>query len=441
MFKKVLLALMVLSSFSLAKDIDINVQTLIDVVEIKGVEPGVKQDNWVGLYKKGTSVDFKNVIQWYWIKDLWGMRGSIYFQYAPQKSGEYIVRVMTRNYQVLASKEFELKGHYDGPDNGIRFEMHTSAEDHKKGVFGVYITGAENVADNYNWFGVFKKGEPTTYNRCFGWQYVMHSKIHKRKDGSSYIDFDFTKGRNRWISTGDFVIRYLGYVDEKVTVFAESEEFRIEKFYPSLKVDSFDFHEGIGALTMTFNLSTNTGEDNNNWVGIFEKGATSEFKNVIRWAWLRDLRQQNQLARVSELYREFLYGELPNGDYEFRVLTRDYKVIGSAELQVAKQGNAPLKITDTEIIDNGKYLDINFNTEKMNGYPNSNWVAFYPVGSSVDFKNVIHWRWIKDLPWVKASHTKKRLALEGKVPEGDYELRVLDRSYKIIDSVQLNVAF
>ncbi len=69
------------------------------------------------------------------------------------------------------------------------------------------------------------------------------------------------------------------------------------------------------------------GKNKNNWVAIYKKGASNDWKNVIKWSWVKDL--YSVPSDEPAVKRYFTY-TLPNGEYECRFfLNNTYKTFAS----------------------------------------------------------------------------------------------------------------
>ncbi len=155
------------------------------------------------------------------------------------------------------------------------------------------------------------------------------------------------------------------------------------------------------------------GKNKNNWVAIYKKGASNDWKNVIQWSWVKDLPRM-LFYEGTEVYRYFKYN-LPNGEYECRFfLNNTYETFASFAFTADKAIDYPklsiAKQTEDQIIFNSTY-------EKKT------WIGIYPAGIS---KN--DWKYVKAWTWVKSQSPSIDLQ---DLPWGDYVARLFyNNSYK-----------
>ena len=127
---------------------------------------------WIGVYKKGTSNAWNNVLAWTWVKKIG--EGVQEVHIPNLQNGTYELRLFYNNsYKLEAKTEFIINYAQNEPkisvarqrDFGILFETTTSGKGNKDWV-GLYKIGASNSWDNvqaWSWVDV----EPHGYGRGF----------------------------------------------------------------------------------------------------------------------------------------------------------------------------------------------------------------------------------------------------------------------------------
>lgn len=142
---------------------------------------------------------------------------------------------------------------------------------------------------------------------------------------------------------------------------------------------------------------------NDDWIGIYPVGSSTEWKNVLRWNWTND---------VSE--GKLKFEKLPIGEYEIRAFyNNSYKVEATKSFKVQEPSLRTSVVTDKR-----DYLineSIVATYKDMSG-DGEDWIGIYPKGSSNAWQNMVQWAWVGG----KNSGTQTFSAL----PLGSYEVRV-----------------
>ena len=140
--------------------------------------------------------------------------------------------------------------------------------------------------------------------------------------------------------------------------------------------------------------------DEHDWVALYAKGTSNEWKNVLRWNWTGGIKEG-----------DITLNGLPLGDYEARVFFKNsYKLESSYEFNVLGENN--LKVS----LDKKHYLpkeEIKVTFENMLG-DKKDWMAIYPKNSTTAWENVISWDWTDGK--INGSYTFSAL------PLGEYDL-------------------
>lgn len=164
------------------------------------------------------------------------------------------------------------------------------------------------------------------------------------------------------------------------------------------------------------------------WVGIYPKGSSTDWHNVVQWAWAKDTSPTQE--DPGDWYR---FSDLPRGDYEAKFFLNNTYV---AENTVAFSVGNTVELTSwTDRYSVGDDVWISLKNKPNN---QQDWVGIYPEGSSTDWDHVIQWRWANDTSptqedpgdWYRFSD----------LPAGRYEARFfLNNSFVIEDKYAFRV--
>ena len=143
------------------------------------------------------------------------------------------------------------------------------------------------------------------------------------------------------------------------------------------------------------------------WVGVYHKGAVSNWANVVAWNWI----PHNGTIALSDGD-----GNMPVGAYEARLFFHNnYNVKASYPFIVSNDTFKTMK---------PKYSP-NETVSVMVNVPLSgdkDWVGIFPKGSSNAWGNVIKWAWVKKKGEVILNKTEN--VSNSNMPAGEYEVRL-----------------
>ncbi len=173
-------------------------------------------------------------------------------------------------------------------------------------------------------------------------------------------------------------------------------------------------------------VSEFSADQGENWVAVYQKGASTDWDNVLRWSWIKDLPSH------GEKTYDFEFDDLESGKaYELRFFydnsfdiaqSVDFTFGGSkAFLQIVKYDTNTLSLISSNI-------DLNTNS----------WVGIYEKGKSNDWDNVIGWNWVDS---TTANNKDYRSTIEGlDLADGVYDVRLFyNNSFDLEASVELVV--
>ena len=299
---------------------------------------GDRQD-WVGIYPKGASNEWKNVLSWKYtdgIKDF----GKLLLT-GLSNAGEYEARLFYRNsYNVEAVVPFKVKdlnnvliGHN---------KMSYSCEEH---IFAYIENMPENEKD---WVGVYPVDSDNTFTNAVGWMWTKGAK-------NIYTDIS-TNVRK----TGEYEIRV--FFNNSLKLEAKSNPFEIKKCENNKKVifnSLFKEYYSEDKIKIKFS-NVPIAFDYANWVAIYPKESSTEFLNVIQWKWIAQKRKGS-----------LTFDPLPKGEYEARLFyNNSFKTEKIASFTVVDSDTLPT--FPTSLLNRGvnpaKGVEVKYSKDKKEAY-------------------------------------------------------------------------
>ena len=161
----------------------------------------------------------------------------------------------------------------------------------------------------------------------------------------------------------------------------------------------------------------NQAADHKNWIGIYPRGSSNAWANVIKWDWTHGKNSVNIKG-------------LPDGDYEARLFyNNSFKLEAKTYIIVDKYANSTISTQKTvyDVNENITIFTGGFSPERKA------WVGIYPAGSSNDWDNVLDWS------WSESKFVSNTIVLDG-LPKGKYEARLfLNNSFILEGKTEFSV--
>ncbi|CAA6811479.1 MAG: No hits [uncultured Sulfurovum sp.] len=264
-------------------------------------------------------------------------------------------------------------------------------------IESVYKAGREItiMADNLevhnkNWIGIYAATDNNDWDNVVRWTWT--------KEATS-SQFHFTG-----LSQGEYEARVFynnSFKTEASIRFSVSKQGAIETFTSKKRYNPYELIE-VSAYNMLAHPK--------DWVAIYPKGSSNDWKNVIRWVYLGSVNN-----RVS-------FEGLEEGEYEVRTFFKDsYTVEATHSFTVKRLTTSTPSIS----MDYPTYSTRDYTKIFVKGFEENqqDWIAIYPKGSSNDWKNVIQWKWIDDsLKLIREGLRVYSITFKP-LPEGEYEVR------------------
>ena len=239
--------------------------------------------------------------------------------------------------------------------------------------------------NNQDWVGVYPAGSNNEWKNVVKWSWAKDTS--KSKDPGDWYEFE-------GLANGEYEARFFlnnTFVVEDTIAFSVGTL--------AMKTSKTNYAEKE-KVSVTIKGGTLSGD--RDWIGIYPKGASSAWGDVIAWNWAK--RGTTTLSRVNR--------PMPEGEYEVRLFfhnaTSNDKIEAKHSFTVSDRVNIS---TSKNTYNPNENIVVEINNQAED---NQNWVAIYPKNASNAWKNQITWNWTKGKKSVTLNH----------VPSGQYEARL-----------------
>jgi len=229
-----------------------------------------------------------------------------------------------------------------------------------------------------DWIGIYKAGDSSAWENVKLWTWARNLKPVEDGYGDRYYEFT-----NINLPSGQYEVRY----------------FLNNTFIPRLTSKPFIVStDEIKAYYSTKNKSLNIEIRDKNfnpnpkdWIGVYKKDTTNNWKNVREWIWAKDLKKN-----PNNFYEyQFNNSNLTSGTYEVRYFLNNTYTTHKQ----SKPFNVQVSTSDELYGSHSphhKSTYIEIRNENFNPNP-KDWFGVYKVGDSNNWENVKEWIWAKDL--------------------------------------------
>ena len=275
-----------------------NIYSSQEKILLKVSEMAGNQKDWIGIYPENASTDWENVLKWTWTKGK--INHTFTFQELPK--GNYEARAFFNNsYVVEASHKFKVKN-----ENPLAPAELNSQKASYTAHENIFIESKNMAGNQKDWIGIYTVGASNEWNNVLRWTWTK-SKINDT--------FRF-KG----LPKGEYEARAFfnnSYKVEALTKFSVKDGNHIPATIKTEK-EVYKTNEKVQVVV------NNMLGDKKDWIGIFSKNSSSEWKNVIRWSWTN-----------GEESTSINFKPLKAGVYEARAFFKNsYKIEAKANFTV-----------------------------------------------------------------------------------------------------------
>ena len=271
--------------------------------------PRKNSKDWVGLYKKGDSNDWENVLTWGWAKDFGSERDgdAILTKNVNLTEGEYEVRYFLNNSFTTYKEGDFFSFNWGGKHREVRNIDYI----HEKKVLRIQGNVAYNFRVNAkDWIAIYKAKDNNSWKNVIEWKWAKDTHFDLEQDiGNPWRLFKLTKNYDPKIK---YEARY--FLNNSFTTYKKSQPFTVSSekdinmnnITGSYKNGKIKFH-----VSLNWHKPFNPGKKD--WVALYKKSNSNAWKNVLTWAWVKDFNQE--YFSETELEKNI---NLPAGEYEVR---------------------------------------------------------------------------------------------------------------------------
>ncbi len=174
----------------------------------------------------------------------------------------------------------------------------------------------------------------------------------------------------------------------------------------------------------------------NDWIGIYPKGASNDWENVISWSFTNGSQALNYAP--GPINGSLSFPGLPEGDYDARLFYNNSFNVQAMDAIRVSYLCASIELEKNSYV---PYEPITVRFYHLPGNPND-WIGIYPKGASNDWENVISWSFTNGSQALNYAPgpINGSVTLQG-VPEGEYDVRLFfDNGFTPQVSIRLNIS-
>ncbi len=220
-----------------------------------------------------------------------------------------------------------------------------------------------------NWVAVYKKGDSTDWGNVLRWAWVKDLPSH----GEKTYDFEFDDLESGKV----YELRF--FYDNSYDI-AQSVDFTFGSSKPFLQIVKYD-NNSLSLLSSNIDLNTNS------WVGVYEKGKSNDWDNVIGWSWVDSTTSNDKDYRstISDL-------TLADGLYDVRLFyNNSFDLEASVELVVDNANGDTPKVFDAVSKSGDRVVKVRFENAPGN---KKDWIGVFKKGADRVEKNVLGWAYL-----------------------------------------------
>ena len=262
----------------------------VDAVQINPNFKNAGRTDWIGVYPKGSSTAWGNVIQWQFVKDLFDKKYTI----PALKPGDYEIRYFKDNSYVISdSYSFHI---------GKKQKVFAKLHEYKNGS----VVTRLNIdhAGEKDWIAYYKKGTSTAWKNVLKWHWVKDLDCVAPDDCHDVVPLEE-------LALGQYELRY--FKNNSYSIYGEPLNINIKKVPSTLEKINVSIEQNTHNIFVDFNGIGNYLKPNpKDWVALYPVGSTNAWENVVQWIWAKDA------THKSSIYSSFKMNNLKPDMYEIR---------------------------------------------------------------------------------------------------------------------------
>ena len=176
-----------------------------------------KEKDWIGIYKKGDSNAWSNVITWFWAKDSdFQDKGQIvFYKHLYLQDGEYEARYFLNNSYVTFKKSNPIT--VKGIGEVLELEYINKS-------IKIFTNGGQHKPNPKDWIGIYKVGDDNSWGNVIEWIWAKDTHFDPIQDlGDPYKVFDLKKNYD---PKEKYEARY--FLNNSYTTFKKSKPFSVK---------------------------------------------------------------------------------------------------------------------------------------------------------------------------------------------------------------------
>ena len=271
--------------------------------------------------------------------------------------------------------------------------------------------------NNGDWVGIYPKGSSNAWKNVQSWTYTNGRKSMKEqgiKKGTIELS---------GIKAGEYEARLFfnnSYkLEEQVSLVVLSGLPSIVAFKKNFSLDE--------SIDINFkNLPSNNGD----WIGIYPKGSSTAWENVLRWSYTNGTKSMENRGKKQGTLS---FNSLDVGEYEARLFFKNsYYLVRKSSFSVEnKLLDKPMIQMSKESYESGEKIQVTLSNLAGNS---DDWVGIYPKGTTNAWKNVQSWSFTNGTKAKeKEGIINGTLDLEG-LKAGEYEARLFFNNSYIMEN-------
>jgi len=283
---------------------DKNIYSSQDKILLTASDMAGNQKDWIAIYPEGSSTAWNNVLQWVWTKGK--INHTFTFQNLP--AGDYEARVFFNNtYKIETSHKFKVKNQNPLPNAELISKKALYDVNERITIEAKNMSGAKK-----DWIAIYKAGTSNEWKNVLYWKWT---------EGKIEGVFHFHS-----LPEGEYEARAFfnnTYELETSTSFSVQNK---HHFPTTIEVRKKVYQAGEHIQVLVNHMLG----DKKDWVALFPKNSTNEWKNVIQWS-----------TTGGEKSTIIGFDGLEAGEYEARAFFKNsYNVEASTSFTVAPNPDA-----------------------------------------------------------------------------------------------------
>ena len=334
MFKKIIILSIGFSLFLFAefnpKQLQVSQPLKNGAVVVSFLSNFLPQKDWIAVYPKDATNAWKNVLKWSWARKLPVNKGG-YYEYKDalsiNKAGNYQIRYFKNNSFIThKTVNFTIK-----PTISPVSELYYDNENDTIAIVG--FTKNVSQPNPTDWIGIYPVESDNAWENVVEWKWAKDSFPNGNQQFNE-IDKRFIKLDSSKYQKLQYEARY--FLNNSFTTYKKSKPFVIEANPINfLNMHAFRQNNDSVIIYLRGALGFPLFYNPKDWIGIYKKGSSNEWKNVLSWKWVKDINTKDNNDDTTQ------YGslkvKLSQDEYEVRYfLNNSFRTYQSSPINAVR---------------------------------------------------------------------------------------------------------